>query len=76
MAAMPFDHPAQPLYPVWHFLSTQCVGDDVLVIYNSHRILVPLDARALVVDELHKPHTSIVKTKLLAKPLYKHGQGH
>ena len=64
---LPPNHPARVYRSIWNDIS---VLDDVLLVYNNSRIVVPADARPSILEQLHMPHAGIGKTRQLARQLY------
>ena len=44
--------------------------DDILLVLNDSRLIVPKQCRVKVLENLHSSHSGISKTKQLAKTLY------
>ncbi len=65
LAKLPPNHPAKLFKHVWHQLST----DGTLILMRD-RIVIPSPAQQQIVDMLHIPHNSIVKTLQSARQLY------
>ena len=63
----PPNHPAQAFRSLWSDLS---VLDNVLLVLDDSRLVVPKACRADVLANLHKSHSGITKTRQLAKNLY------
>ena len=64
---LPPDHPAQIFRSLWDNLS---VMDDILLVLNDSRLIVPKVCRPSILQRLHTSHSGITKTKQLAKNLY------
>ena len=63
----PPTHPARQFKAFWNDLS---VLDDVLLVLNDSRIVVPKSYRPQLLKKLHHSHSGIVNTKQLARNLY------
>ena len=56
---LPPSHPAKLYKSCWDNLS---VADEILLVLNDSRIVVPKQARQFILDKLHFSHSGIVKT--------------
>ena len=63
---LPGDHPAKVLKKDWDKLSVE----DELIIYDCNKILIPRQARAHLLDLVHKPHAGLVRSMALCKRYY------
>ena len=68
-ASLPPNHPARTFRSIWDDLS---VMDDILLVLNDSRLIVPKECRAKVLQNLHSSHSGISKTKQLVKQLAWH----
>ena len=66
-AVLPPSHPARTFKSIWDDLSVQ---DDLLLILNDSRLVVPSACRQKVLSNLHASHAGISKTRQLARNLY------
>ena len=64
---LPPGHPAKQLANVWNCLS---VKDDVLIILDGSRIVVPYSCRPSVLRQLHFSHSGIARTRAFARSLF------
>ena len=64
---LPPGHPAHAYRSLWDNIS---VLDDILLVLNDSRIIVPNSIRPEILSNLHASHSGITKTKQLAKQLY------
>ena len=66
------DHPAQHFREKWHELSIVQLENEEhpLIIRNGKQIVIPRTARKSLLRELHRGHSGISKTYLMAKELY------
>ena len=66
-SCLPPGHPAHQFRSLWDDLS---VYDDILLVLNDSRLVVPKDSRPQILEKLHASHSGISKTRQLAKQLY------
>jgi hypothetical protein len=65
---LPASHPARAFVKVWQDLSFD-VKSQLLILHN-HRIVVPKDCRADVLEALHRAHQGVRRTRARARELY------
>ena len=64
LKSLPPEHAAHTLAPVWHKLS---LFGNTLLLVDGHRIVVPRERRAPLLEELHAAHPGIARQKTLAR---------
>lgn len=67
---LPHNHAGRAYAGVWDNLSLVGADDGALLLYDGHRIVVPLGARRQLLARLHTAHQGRNKTLKLAKDLY------
>ena len=64
---LPPNHPGRSFSSVWNDLS---VHDDVLLVVDNSRIVIPKAARPDILKKLHTAHAGVTKTRQMARNLY------
>ena len=64
---LPPNHPGRSFSSVWNDIS---VHDDVLLVIDNSRIVIPKAARPDILTKLHTAHAGVTKTRQLARNLY------
>ena len=67
---LPPSHPAKAYKSVWTELSVVGENTNRLLVYDGHRIVVPLAYRQEILRRLHLSHAGIAKTRKQAQELY------
>ena len=67
---LPTEHGARQFMSVWDYLGVLDDRPDTIMLYEGHRIVVPVGAQQKILQLLHLPHSGIVKTKKAATQRY------
>jgi hypothetical protein len=66
--SLPLSHPARLFSKQWDGLSFE--ESTGFLVFHGHRLVVPYECRSEVLQELHKAHQGLRRTKARAKSLY------